>query len=81
MLIYHSESDSMFWDENFDFDAGVDAAHCFDATEIFWAVVAAKERFGIEIPDYERHLQYLRDIGAADDLPTDDPSNPYWSGL
>lgn len=80
MLIYHGESDSFFWDEHFDFDGGADAALCIDATEIFWAVVAARD-LGIDIPDVERHLQYLRDIGAAEDLPTDDPSNPYWNGL
>lgn len=75
MLIYHGESDSFFWDEHFNFDDG-----CIDATEIFWCVVVARDR-GIDIPDVERHLQYLRDIGAADDLPTDDPSNPYWNDL
>lgn len=80
MLIYHGESDSFFWDEHFDFDAGADAALCIDATEIFWCLIVARDR-GIEIPDVERHLQYLRDIGAAEDLPTDDPSNPYWNGL
>lgn len=79
MLIYHAESDSFFWDEHFDPDAGADAALCIDATEIFWCVVVARDR-GVEVPDVERHLQYLRDIGAAD-LPTDDPSNPYWNGL
>lgn len=79
MLIYHAESDSLFFDPYFDFDAGADAALCFDATEVFWAVVVARDR-GIDFPDVERHLQYLRDIGA-DELPTDDPTNPYWSGL
>jgi hypothetical protein len=80
MLIYHGESDSFFWDENFDFDAGADAALCIDATEILWAVVVARDR-GIVIPDVERHLQYLRDIGCDDDLPIHDDDNPYWSGL
>lgn len=78
MLIYHPESDACFWDPHFEFE-GPDGALCIDATEIFWAVVVAHER-GIDIPDYERHLQYLRDIGA-DDLPTDEPDNPHWSGL
>lgn len=79
MLIYHGESDSFFWDEHFDFDSGADAALCIDATEIFWCVVVAAER-GVEVPDLNRHLQYLRDIGA-DEMPTDDPANPYWNGL
>lgn len=78
MLIYHPESDSFFWDEHFEFE-GPDAGLCWDATETFWAVVVARDR-GVDVPDVERHLQYLRDIGA-DDLPTDDPDNPYWSGL
>lgn len=80
MLIYHGESDSFFWDEHFDFDGGADSALCIDATELFWAVIVARD-LGIDIPDVERHLQYLRDSGAADDLPTEDPSNPYWNGL
>lgn len=80
MLIYHGDSESFFWDEHFDFDTGAFAALFTDATEIFWAVVVARD-LGIEIPDVDRHLQYLRDIGAADDLPTDDPSNPHWNDL
>lgn len=80
MLLYHPESDSLFWDENFDFEDNADAALCLDVTEVFWAVVVAREQ-GIEVPDVDRHLQYLRDIGAADELPVDDPANPYWNGL
>lgn len=78
MLIYHAESDSLFFDPSFEFE-GPDAGLCLDVTETFWAVVVAKER-GVEVPEVERHLQYLRDIGA-DDLPTDDPANPYWNDL
>ena len=77
MLVYHPESDSFFWDPNFEFE-GFDGDY-LDVTELLWAVVVAHER-GHDIPDYERHLQYLRDIGA-DDLPTDDPANPYWNEL
>ena len=82
MLIYHGESDSFFWDEHFDFDAGPDAALCIDATEILCAVIVARDQ-GVQIPDVGCHLQYLRDLCeiTADDLPIEDHSNPYWNGL
>jgi len=79
MLVYDSESNLCFWDENFDFTEGGEESPYFDATEILWAVVVARDS-GVSIPDVERHLQYLRDIGA-DDLPVEDLQNPYWSGL
>lgn len=79
MLIYHPESDSFFWDENFDYE-GPDAGLCMEVTETFWAVIVARDR-GVDIPDVERHLQYLRDIGAAEDLPIHDHTNPYWNDL
>lgn len=78
MLVYHAESDSFFWDPNFEFE-GPDGALCIDATEIFWCVAVARDR-GVEVPEVERHLQYLRDIDP-DHLPIDDPLNPYWNGL
>ena len=82
MLIYHPESDAFFWDPHFEFE-GSDGGLCWDATETFWAVVVAHERDGVDIPDYERHLQYLRDMGGSElyHLPIDDDSNPYWNGL
>lgn len=76
MLIYHPESDAFFWDENWDGRDGL----CEDVTEILWCVVVARDR-GIDIPDVERHLQYLRDVGADQDLPTGNPENPYWNNL
>lgn len=79
MLIYNSRDGTFLWDEQFDLDDPENAL-CVDATEIFWCVVVARDQ-GVEVPEVERHLQYLRDAGAADDLPTDDTTNPYWNDL
>jgi hypothetical protein len=41
MLVYHPESDSLFWDANFKFE-GADGALCDDVSETKWALDRAK---------------------------------------
>lgn len=50
MLIYHDESDSLFWDPEFDFSAGADAALCMDVTDQHWAIDRARKE-GIDMSD------------------------------
>jgi hypothetical protein len=57
MLIYHAESDSLFWDEDFDLALEPLAS---DVSDELWAVERAQD-LGLPVPDLERHLQSLRD--------------------
>lgn len=80
MLIYHPESDSLFWDEKFDLESA-DGGLCSDVGEELWAVERAQD-LGLPVPDIERHIAYLRDLAEnAEPMPVDDPENEYWEGL
>lgn len=81
MLVYHPESDALFWDPDFKFE-GADGALCHDVSEELWAVERA-EAEGIEFPEIERHLAYLRDLAENEPPPGELPpaDDPYWEGL
>lgn len=84
MLIYHPESDALFWDEDFTFE-GADGALCSDVSEEIWAVERAVDE-NLGMPDAERHLAYLRDlveITREVDMTwaLAHPDDEFWQGL
>ena len=60
MLIYHSESDSLFWEDDFDFEAGADAGLCADVSDQPWAIERARAEN--IVPDAYKPI-----FGIADD--------------
>ncbi len=74
MLIYHPESDSLFWEEGYDLDMN---PTCLDVGEELTFVERAQD-LGLPVPDIERHLQYLRDLAWNQEPDVDDP---IWGGL
>ncbi len=77
MLIYHPESDSLFWDEDFDFDIGDPG--CVEVGEELTFVERARD-LGLPMPDIDRHLAYLRDL-TDEGRPDDNPDHSHWGGL